>query len=286
MITISITEKRAYFRSFKCEVLTSDPQNKELIANFSSKKANNTLEDYLKDEHQAWAEDSDGETRVYLIKDESGEIAFYFSIKCGLLIGENSTSKLPDDEREFVDIVVEAIISNNIEAKKAYYEDGSAVYADHVDSLFEIAMSRAESKKDAAATGQDAKWNVERCVSAIELRHFCRNENYSVPDNLGVSLGFGLFWEQIVPLVLEITQRVGCKYLYLFAADNTEAADDPNLKTLVRYYKNTLKFYECDEDDLIIVKPAYDNFCYGLIQEIDKLGSNRENVWLEYADVL
>ena len=32
---------------------------------FVSKKANNTLEAYIRDEDKAWAEDLDGETRVY-----------------------------------------------------------------------------------------------------------------------------------------------------------------------------------------------------------------------------
>lgn len=100
---INTEEKRNYFREFKCEVLTSNPNNKELIKDFVSKKAKNQLENYIRDEDKAWAEDIDGETRVYLIKDKSGEIALFFSIKCGLLIGENPKYRLTEDEREFVD---------------------------------------------------------------------------------------------------------------------------------------------------------------------------------------
>ena len=94
MSIINTEERRNFFQSFKCEVLTANPQNKELIKTFVSKKANNQLESYLKDEDKAWAEDSDGETRVYVIKDEAGKIALFFSIKCGLLIGEKPKYKL------------------------------------------------------------------------------------------------------------------------------------------------------------------------------------------------
>lgn len=77
---INTEDRRNYFQSFKCEVLTANPQNKDLIKKFVSKKANNQLESYIKNEDKAWAEDSEGETRVYVVKDEAGDIALFFSI--------------------------------------------------------------------------------------------------------------------------------------------------------------------------------------------------------------
>ncbi len=285
MSSITTEEKRNYFREFKCEILTSNQNNKELVKDFVSKKAKNQLEAYIKNEDKAWAEDSDGETRVYLIKDKSGEIALFFSIKCGLLIGENPKYKLTEDERQFVDLLVDAKRESNEKAREDYYDAGIALYNERVDVLFEIADKRVESKMEAKATGQVENWKVEKCVSAIELRHLCKNEKYQVPENLGIPLGFGLFWEKIVPMLLDITDKVGCRYIYLFAADRTEEVESSDIKKLVRYYKNTFKFYECDEDDLIIVKPEYDENCYGLIQEVNKLIKNREAVWHEFSDV-
>ena len=47
-----------------------------------------------------------------------------------------------------------------------------------------------------------------------------------IPDeHLDFPLGFGIFWEVIVPRILEITEHIGCQYLYLFAADHMEQAD-------------------------------------------------------------
>lgn len=41
MNIINTEERRKYFQSFKCEVLTANLKNKELIKGFVSKKANN-----------------------------------------------------------------------------------------------------------------------------------------------------------------------------------------------------------------------------------------------------
>ena len=57
------------------------------------------------------------------------------------------------------------------------------------------------------------------------MKHFCKNEMYIPDEHLDFPLGFGIFWEVIVPRILEITEHIGCQYLYLFAADHTEQAD-------------------------------------------------------------
>lgn len=266
-------------------MLTDNSQNKELIKKFVSKKANNQLESYIKNEDKAWAEDSEGETRVYVVKDEAGEIALFFSIKCGLLIGENPKYKLNPAERELAAIIYDAKVNNNQEALEGYYEYGTNEFGDRIDILFEIADRRIDAKKESKKTGQVENWRVEKCVSAIELRHLCKNEQYHIPEELGIPFGFGIFWEKIVPELIGITKKVGCKYIYLFAADKSEEFGDTDIKKLVNYYKNDFKFYECEDDDLVIVKPDYDEDCYGLIQEVCMLEDNREAVWHEFSDV-
>ena len=80
------------------------------------------------------------------------------------------------------------------------------------------------------------------------------------------------FWEIIVPIIIEITKQVGCKYVYLFAADKTEEQSEFKMKKLISHYKNNFKFSECDEG-MKFVKPEYDNHCYGLIQSVSNLES-------------
>jgi len=266
--------------------LTSKPENKDLIREFVSKKANNTLESYIKDEDKAWMEDFDGETRVYLIKDESGQIALFFSIKCGLLVSENIEEKLSEEYQEFVEAIIAVKRDNDAEAIEGMYDAGIAMYGEYVDHLFEIADRRIDTKTEASEIGQSENTiNVPDCISAIELRHFCKNEKYLYPNDLGVPLGFGLFWEVIVPVISEITKQIGCKYIYLFAADKTDKNGNNEFRKLISYYKSVLKFSECNEG-IKLVKPEYDNHCYGLIQAIDELLANREAVWHEFSDVL
>ena len=78
-----------------------------MISGFVSKKANNTIQAYIRDEDKAWTEDLDGETRVYLVKDKFENIALFFSVKCGLLVGENLEEKLSEEYQEYVDAVIE-----------------------------------------------------------------------------------------------------------------------------------------------------------------------------------
>lgn len=231
-ITINIEEKRNYFREFEYEVLTSNPENKALISEFVSKKANNTLETYIRDEDKAWAEDLDGETRVYLVKDKSGNIALFFSVKCGLLVGENLEEKLSSEYEEFIDVVIEVKKSKDENSIQQMYEAGLSMYDKEVD----------------------------------------------------VPLGFGIFWEIVVPIIIDITKNVGCKYIYLFAADKTEGQNEIEMRKLISHYKNNFKFSECDEG-IKFIKPEYDNHCYGLIQRVSKLESNREAIWHEFSDI-
>ena len=209
----------------------------------------------------------------------------FFSVKCGLLVGENLEERISEEEEAFVEAVIAVKREKDEDAIRNMYEAGESLYGVDVDRLFEIANRRLDRKTEATEIGQSENTiNVPNCISAIELRHLCRNENFKTPPDLGVPLGFGLFWEVIVPIIVEITKQVGCKYIYLFAADKTEVKEDPELKKLISYYKNVLKFSECGEG-IKLVKPEYDNHCYGLIQDVTALEANREAVWHEFSDV-
>ena len=265
--------------------MTSNPENIGLLSGFVSKKQSNSLEAYIKDKDKAWSEDLDGETRVYLVKDKSENIALFFSLKCGLLVGENLEEKLSDELEEFIGAVIEAKVSKDQDAIKKIYEAGDSMYGAEVDRLFEIADNRLDTKNEATEIGQSENTiNVPNCISAIELRHLCKNEEFVVPSDIGIPLGFGIFWEVIVPIIVDITKQIGCKYIYLFAADNTEGQIENKTKKLISHYKNNLKFSECDEG-IKFVKPEYGNHCYGLIQRVSKLESNREAIWHEFSDI-
>ena len=105
-----------------------------------------------------------------------------------------------------------------------------------------------------------------------------------MPKDVTIPLGFGIFWEVIVPIVIDITKKIGCKYLYLYAADKTEQKDTIEVKKLISHYKSNFKFSEGDEG-IKFIKPEYDNYCYGLVQLISELQNNREAIWHEFSDI-
>lgn len=272
------SNKRSFFQNFYSEILTSKQINQQLIKDFAATSEGKGLEEYLK--NRAWEADLEGETRVYLIKDQYNSIALFFSIKCGLLYKKYQYDDLESDKLDFVNMLVNAMLQKDIDTLNDYYHSG--MYAlEEMDYLFDIANNRIDLKMEDKKL-QDNKYTlkVEECYSAIEIHHFCRNSRYKINEQVGVPLGFGLFWEVIVPLVYDITKRVGCKYLYLFAADQTE---DEEVKKLVQYYKNELKF--SDVEDMMLIKPYYDKGCLGLVQAISDLQYNREAVWEEFSDV-
>ena len=99
---------------------------------------------------------------------------------------------------------------------------------------------------------------------------------------------------------------VGCKYIYLFAADNSDRntskiqepimytpdydpyADDEEeereeVLRLVDYYQRELKFEFVTKYK--ILKPHFERTCFTLVQEVEGLQENRESVWLTHLPV-
>ena len=100
---------------------------------------------------------------------------------------------------------------------------------------------------------------------------------YDIDDMQGVSLGAGLFWKKIIPKVQEAITVVGCRYLYLFAADNS---DYEETRSLIRYYKDDFKFDELQ--DLMIIKSDYDRRCQAMIQDVSEIERDEYTFWARY----
>lgn len=95
VIDINIQEQCELLRSqLKIELLTSDEANREIIKNFRSDKKGKGLERYLKED--AWREDQQGITKVYLVKD-SDNIVFFFALGAGLLYKEINSVPFRDN---------------------------------------------------------------------------------------------------------------------------------------------------------------------------------------------
>ena len=85
---------------------------------------------------------------------------------------------------------------------------------------------------------------------------------------LADAMGETLFWQFVLPKMLEINSLVGCEYAYLFAADSIRDS------TLIKYYQEVLHF-ECPTN-LGGIKPQYDFLCTFMSKRLRPLSSNRK----------
>lgn len=148
--------------------------------------------------------------------------------------------------------------------------------------------------------------NVQDTFPAIDIKFLCRNKKYNPGIKLDFRIGVYVFWEIIVPHLLKVSEMVGCKYIYLFASDNSDRstsktkepimytpdydpyADDEEeerekVLRLVDYYQKELKFEFVTKYK--ILKPHFERTCFTLVQEVDGLQENRESVWLTHLPV-
>ena len=130
----------------------------------------------------------------------------------------------------------------------------------------------------AASAGQ----TPQRSHSAVNIRIQYTGIHSFIRCSCVLRLHWNLSEDRNLQRCRDLIDMAFPEYLYLFAADKSENSD---IKKLVRYYKDALKFYECEEDDIIIIKPEYDKYCYGLVEEISKLAENRETIWEEFSDI-
>lgn len=272
-------EQSRIINSFHCERLSSNEENKELIKNFTSEKGK-SLVAYLNE--KAWQEDVDGVTAYYLIKSDENDIAMFFSLKCGslfeiMLQEENLRQKI-----EFAEKTCVLANSTDEEGQRLFaqrleqYQQGKSVPPKvFLDILkFGIEQNRTLLQRVCGDKQREENEQIIRVYSTypgIELVHFCLNDGIREKwKSLGVQhpMGEVMFWTHIAPLIYEIQMRIGCQYVFLFAADLSEDG------VLINYYDIALKFKK--NPKFGTNKPLYDFCCEFMCQEICELRKNRE----------
>lgn len=283
---MTIDEVKSYYRNFDCEVLTSNSQNKEDIQDFSCRLRNNTLENYLKTD--AWKEDLDGITRVYIIRERgTRRIVLYFSLKCGTLFTtyslDDAYKKLEDAQKSLTNQLIDLRLNHDDNQYYQMLEQAKMVFNEEQIKTMMIIVEHRVSLIRERENLQEAQsiLRVEECYSAIELKHLCKCDSFDTRNITGFPLGFGLFWCKIVPLILDIAKMVGCEYLYVFAADRS---DDLDASKLITYYKRSLCFRGLDSEGVEALKPGYDENCKGLIQPVRYLPEMEKDIWEMFSD--
>ena len=77
--------------------------------------------------------------------------------------------------------------------------------------------------------------NVGTTFQGVEIVYFCANDEYRhiwTGLQIPMKLGSYIFSRFLVPIVQDLTELVGCEYLFLFVADLTE---DEELSNTIRY---------------------------------------------------
>ena len=319
---LSIEEQKNFlFNRLKTEPLRKFEENKADIRTFVQSEKGERISDYLI--NRAWNDDCDRNTKVFLVRDqETKEIVFFFAINCGILFSELNIWDLGKDEKIPFNKYVEAtqkLKESNLskeEEEKANEQLNESMGelweivqdAARVSRLFSLADEKVQllEEKMEAFSETDEKEHIQQIQEtfpAIDIKFLGRNKEYKPEILLDFKLGVYVFWEIIVPHLLQIAENVGCKYVYLFAADNTEideeVIDAPPMWTpdydpyedeyedeviqekeihkLINYYINELKFRYVSKYK--ILKPHYERKCYTLVQEVESLQYNRESVW-------
>ena len=265
-------EQQEILDSLVCERLSRNPANMREIDQFFNSKNDKLVERLL---NEAYSEDEGDKIAYYLVKDKEGHILFYFSLKCGQLYDKHLDFDLFKLLGELYDGLLKMKSEPDITP-----EDSLAI-----DKILEEIRSRKgvlkedlkkitkknRSIEDFEKVFKDDADKVGATFSGIEIVQFCSNEdcldywkNYGINQKLGVVV----FWQFIVPIIIKIKEWIGCEYLFLFAADDSE---DENL---VNYYKSWLKFESSNERSA--ATPVYDLTCKFLYQETCSLEDKRD----------
>lgn len=135
-----------------------------------------------------------------------------------------------------------------------------------------VSLSR---RKECKAKDEQKSVYVDLIIPSIEMVNFCKNYNadlkwHSISSS---NLGAAMFWLMILPIIEEISGKIGCTYVSLFAADVSEENSD-KMHILLSYYESALSFEK--KDDLCVLKPYYDWECVFLCQEIKVLSKRKD----------
>lgn len=269
--------QEAILDRFVCERLTKDPRNRARINRFLSRKGRSLAEKLWYD---AWYEDSEGlPAAYYVVKAPSGEIALYFSLKCGVLCDPHYTEKVAeryDRSKDLMDALFRE--DGGKEWANAYLEElrssSGHLFLQAVDDIVseyrEASMDHKLLRKEKKNEPSDKIVRVDVAYPAIELVHFCANDlvreewkEYGMKR----SMGEVLFWRFVVPKMVEVNQLIGCEYAYLFAADISRDG------TLISYYENALHFEQ--PTNIGGIKPSYDFVCTFMCKRLFALSEYR-----------
>lgn len=275
------TEQQTIINSLHCERLSSNEDNLRLVSNFYNRR-NNSLADILQNE--AYEEDVDGGIAYYVIKNAQGEILFFFSLKSGLLYDQHIDEKTLKFMKKLNDYVQDNLANPSINAADVHKLTTFLEKIRSHKGITKADLAQLPNRGGSLLEDLEMELNanithVGKTYSAVELVHFCTNDDtrdWWDRLHMPCTLGTLVFWNHIVPIILQSRQLLGIQYFFLFAADLTKTND------LVEYYKRELKFTL--DTDRATVKPLYDLSCKFMYQETVDLKTKQDSFFEHFNE--
>ena len=262
-------DQRDILDKLLCVRISNYPNAIRLVEAFRNPQ-NEVLVDYIKG--NAFDEDASGKAACYIILDGNEDILCYFSLKSGLLYDEFHEWREYEKYKKINNILKDRIIRTNSEEARILFNENEKKLKKAQDNLKRII---------GIIEAFPLHKQVDRSYAAIELSHFCVNENYRQKwEEYGFGdrnrLGITLFWNFIVDKAIQVSQLIGCEYLYLFAADST--ADH----YLVNHYKGFMGFRE--DLKVLSLQPKFDFRCTFLCNTIEAFKVGKDNFFAHFND--
>lgn len=273
-----ITEKqRAFLDGLVCQRLTAERKNRDQVPNFINQRSRVLTEFFL---DEAWDRDEGRNGAIYIIKNPQNQILLYFGLRCGELQTPLDEQNLRDNIARINDALYRLRFRTGLDDRdevNAFIEslrNGRPDFDLTLDLSDRLDMKNNKLRDLERDKHKEENAHVVRVLSsfpAVELTHFVSNdcaEAFWSRSGIRRSMGTTLFWQFVVPKVLEIRELAGCEYLYLFAADET-----PD-KKLLEHYRGTMDFSQ--PEDVGTNKPRYDFTCEFMCQKTGELKEKRE----------
>lgn len=267
---MNITQnQRMILDNLHCVRISNRPNAIRLVEDFHNPQ-NEVLVDYIKGD--AFEEDASGKAACYIILDSDEDILCYFALKSGLLYDEFHEWREYEKYKKINNILKDRIAKTDSKEAKILLTENEKKLQKAQDNLKKII---------GIIEAFPLHKQVDRSYSAIELSHFCVNENcrkkwekYGFDDRN--RMGITLFWNFIIEKVIQVSELVGCEYLYLFAADST-----PD-HFLVNHYKGFMGFRE--DLKVLSLQPKFDFRCTFLCNTIEAFKVGKDSFFAHFND--
>ncbi len=232
-------EQEAWLDSLICQRLSADDNNDKYRLNFENDVE--SISNFIA-EPETFNLDKRGDVAVYIIREQEQIIA-YFTLQCGVIFEK----VISEENKRFFELYQNEKKHSITEPDKDELLRFQASNNFSQKDMDNLANKIDQMLKDVLAKkNDDAKNEPERDVKivhsthpSIEIVHFGKNSNYEGSFNElfpNERMGAVLFMNKIVPIIRNVIDVVGAKFVYLFAVTNERD------NKLVAHYNSKLGF--------------------------------------------